>query len=795
MKFSLQVIIALLFFVVKVNGNIIPALNWIERSDWINVKTDKRVNALGNGLSDDTKALQTAIDLLDISNPDIRKRKSTVYLPEGKYLISSTLEMKLKRGVAIIGSGKNTTIIWTGAQGGTMFQSNGNNRCRFIGINWDGGSKAKYAVLHSNKDISAFETRIRHQYETFRNLEYGIAGMLAEKSTAGRGLATAETIIQNCHFEMVSFPIAIADFNFYNWVIDQCSFKKSKVAIYTPYGTCFVRNSRIEESSDADFVLGAYPNGYTIRRVESINSNRFIRHRAAFYLPCPLVLESCVVKNWKAFDAIHLLTRGPSMIIDCSFIKEGAKSPVQVLSDIKNGFKISNPNGKIHRMLISGNTINGKEQKFINLFGREKDVDILSIPKSFSVSKDIDLEDLDQAYSFKFSSHPASKVVDVLKAIPSSINPEKEDVSRILQQLIDKYSRNKEEVILYFPVGKYNVQQTLKINATNIVIQGSGFESSLEWVGSVDLPMISVESSRYFKMEQIKLSNKEIPQNYLITFRNPFNSKSFLLFDGVYHNHNVAKKNLLLQDVLFSGFSSNSFVYMNHAEFSFHSQNSSSATIVIDKFFNYYQTAIRISGPATNNFNGINFLSSVIVAGSSSADIVVEDNNSLVMTDLYHESGKNHLFLSGRGRGSGRISIQGVKHDFINKSQSDTLLYSNNYKGALFYGPQNFFNNVDRQKIIIRGKDLKAYFVGVNINDTLPNKTEEVKFLMSIIHDRKVQGDKIIENSPLSSFVISDISNSLLDIRLSGLIDYWIKTGENENNSSRINSLERIVSQ
>ncbi len=796
MKLYFQISVILFAFVLNVQAAEIPELNWVEKSDWINVKTDSRIKAKGDGRTDDTRALQNAIDQLDISNPDIRKRKSTVYLPEGIYMISSTLEMKLKRGVAIIGSGKGTIIVWGGAKDGTMFQSNGNNRSRFIGINWDGRSKAKYGVLHSNKDISAFETRIRHEYETFANLEYGIAGMLPEKSSAGKGLATAETIIQNCHFKNVNYAITLADFNYYNWVIDNCTFEKSKVAIYTPYGTCFVRNSRFEESSDADFVLGAYPNGYTIRRVVSINSNRFIRHRAAFYLPCPLVIENCIIKDWKAVDAIHLLTRGPSMIVDCSFIKDGAKQPIQILADRRAGFKTSTPDGKIHRILLSGNRLNGRDQNILNVFGRNNDVDILNIPKASNLPNMLTLESkFGSEVVGKFSSNPSSKSINILNELPANINPERQDISNYLQSLIDKYSKSREEIVIYFPIGKYIIQNTIKVNSDNLVLQGSGFESSLDWNGSPEDPMIEVNNSTKLFFEQLKFTNKEIPQEYLVKVKNTSGKKSFIAFDGVYHNHNSAKKNLQLQDILFDGLNNSTFVYMNHAEFSFHSKNSSNTTFLIDKFFNYYQTAIRISGNGNNSFNNMNFLSSVVVAGSSNADFIIEDNNSMVMTDLYHESGKSHLFISGRGKGSGRISIQGVKHDFLQNGKSDTLLYSNNYSGSLFYGPQNFFNNVKQQNIIVSGNKLKVYFVGVNINDTLPNIKGKVNFLMSIKNNRKSQGDQIFANSNVSKTSLNDIAMSLNDIKYAGLIDSWIKGGDNDKFPSKIKSLSSIVFQ
>lgn len=43
------------------NGQI-PSLSWSERSDWINVKSDVTPAAKGDGIADDTEAIQAALD-------------------------------------------------------------------------------------------------------------------------------------------------------------------------------------------------------------------------------------------------------------------------------------------------------------------------------------------------------------------------------------------------------------------------------------------------------------------------------------------------------------------------------------------------------------------------------------------------------------------------------------------------------------------------------------------------------------------------------------------------------------
>ena len=61
----------------------IPNLSWEKRSDWIDVKTDVTPAAMGDGVADDTDALQAGFKGM--------KQGSVLYLPAGTYRISRTL--------------------------------------------------------------------------------------------------------------------------------------------------------------------------------------------------------------------------------------------------------------------------------------------------------------------------------------------------------------------------------------------------------------------------------------------------------------------------------------------------------------------------------------------------------------------------------------------------------------------------------------------------------------------------------------------------------------------------------
>ena len=90
-------------------------------ASWLNVQTD--FGATGNGTSDDTTAIQNALNYL-------QSHGGTLYIPAGTYLISSSLTWTAGGsggvGTRIIGHDPSDTMIkWDGSSGGTMISGEG----------------------------------------------------------------------------------------------------------------------------------------------------------------------------------------------------------------------------------------------------------------------------------------------------------------------------------------------------------------------------------------------------------------------------------------------------------------------------------------------------------------------------------------------------------------------------------------------------------------------------------------------------------------------------------------------
>src|SRR5712691_11850265 len=135
---------------------------------WANVKT--KYGAVGDGVSDDTAAIQKALDALGPTNP-------TLYFPAGTYRITQTLTLAAQQYINIIGQDPaNTTILWAGASGGTMLYLNGVAYSRFDRLTFNGSSSAAYLVDQSWDGITGyFDSANEYADDVFQHgTQYGI---------------------------------------------------------------------------------------------------------------------------------------------------------------------------------------------------------------------------------------------------------------------------------------------------------------------------------------------------------------------------------------------------------------------------------------------------------------------------------------------------------------------------------------------------------------------------------------------------------------------------------------------
>ncbi len=183
---------------------------------WANVKTD--FGAVGDGKTDDTAALQKALDTFMAKSP-------VLYLPAGTYRITKGLLMTSQMNVELIGEDPAKTIIkWDGGDDGIMMLCNGVRYSKIGRITWDGGGKPITAIWHRwDGHTPNAATGLEHADEVFKDVAFGLrAGM--------PHFMDAECAVVRCAFLRCSQAgLSIESFNALDWWIWYSRFEDCNV--------------------------------------------------------------------------------------------------------------------------------------------------------------------------------------------------------------------------------------------------------------------------------------------------------------------------------------------------------------------------------------------------------------------------------------------------------------------------------------------------------------------------------------------------------------------------------------
>ncbi|MEI6424872.1 MAG: glycosyl hydrolase family 28-related protein, partial [Lentisphaerota bacterium] len=294
----------------------IPDLPWEKRSDWVDVKTDITPAAIGDGIADDTEALQAAFKAM--------KPGTTLYLPAGTYRINKTLELggAYKEGGisqgTIIGNGRSTKILWDGETGGVMIKSLGYTHSSYIGFVLDGRGKAETGVLHAGK---MYETDMLYQHVACLNFT-GEAISIGKEHEGN--LETAEVLYDNCLFDHCKIGIEFTRHNDYDNTIQGCEFRNCGTGILNRRGNAYIRDSHFERNSDCDIEsLGEH--GSSVRRCTSYGSMMFLKNNDPV---SAMTVQDCQIADWK--NPAGAMSFYYGLLFDCRFYKDSKNPPLAI---------------------------------------------------------------------------------------------------------------------------------------------------------------------------------------------------------------------------------------------------------------------------------------------------------------------------------------------------------------------------------------------------------------------------------------------------------------------------------
>jgi hypothetical protein len=706
----------------------IPSLAWQERSDWINVKTDVKPAAVGDGRADDTVAIQAALDL--------GRQSKAVYLPPGTYRITKTLVFQGPAvGCLVVGHGRDTRLVWDGPQGGRMFWSNGVAYSRYVGLSWDGRGKASVGFDHAAQE--RFETEVRHEHEAFRNFTgNGIRVGHQQK------VASAEILYHNCLFENCGTALAFLTFNDYDNTIDGCEFRNCGTGVLDNKGNFYARNCHFAGSRQADFVVGS-EHGSSIRRCTSVGSRRFVEETGTI---APLTIQDCHVAGWTDPEGAVHLNGSPVLMFDCSFTRPpSARPPV----------KLANPG---QTLLVSNNHPTTADR----LVQTTPAVRLYAIPPG---QRGGVIASAEQRFLRDSASVPG-RIFDAVTNFGAKGDGTNDDTSAI-QAAIDGARQASHGAIVYLPTGRYLVSKTLLLTGSNYTLGGSGFRCGLVWRGEAGRPLIEVAGVQNVTLANLAVGNHDFgPMNHGDDIRVASSgSPCCITLDEVY-GFGMYQKAPDRHGLHFDRLSPGSIVHAVHVQGNIRITGSDRVLLL---FRTSYEGTVTIDGPAASQDGIVGFLTRLATA--SKPTLRVRDNRSVVMSDFYNEQSDQHLVFEGTpGQPEGAVTIQGPKmHMFTQEPVFDIR----NYAGRIYYGQSQFYTEPKEPRFVSKGtRPVSLILAGHFWYGTKPRFELGPEVALALLGNREVADAGVDDRA------MKKVAAALDDLRRLGELDQRISRCE-----------------
>jgi len=649
----------------------IPSLAWAPRSDWVNVKG---LGAVGDGAADDTAAIQKALDGV--------QNGSTIYFPPGTYRVTSTLRITGPLiGVSVIGHGRDTTLVWDGAPGGSLFLDDGVAESRFVGIQFDGRGKAAVGFHHDSDH--RFETEVRHQHLAFRG--FTNAAVLAEPQDK---YALAETTFENCLFEDCRRGVAFVSFNDYNYTFDGSEFRRCGIAIQCVHGNFYARNCHFEGSREVD-IHSAPEHASSVRRCTSVGSRAFLRYANPV---APMTIQDCQVSGWTSPEGAVTLSGAPVVMFDCVFTggPEG-QAPVRIAKDGQ-------------RLIVSENRVEGAPSLIQP--GHKGRVYVIPAGKRRG-----SLRSARQRF-LRDTARVPTKVFDAKRDFGAKGDGRSDDTAAI-QKAIDAAREHGRGAIAYLPTGLYVVTDTLHVTGRDYAGGGTGFWTRLVWKGAEGGTMIAVHDPQHVTLENLAVGNHDAGQmsNAIDILQTSSGKPSHMTYDGVFV-YGMYQRKPLRKGLHLRGLGAEAVVVMPHVQGNLRVIDCARATILANCS---YEGSVVVEGkdPRRDGFLGFQTRLSTITTHG----LYLRDNHSIVMSDFYVEQADDGYVLEGSaGDPPGRAVIQGAKVDFTRdgEGREGTVLDIRGYGGEVFFGPNQFYASLPRVPVLHRGERTLDLFLWGN---------------------------------------------------------------------------------
>jgi Pectate lyase superfamily protein len=432
-------------------------------ASWADVRG--RFGAKGDGKKDDTKALQSAIDSLSCPPTGFNTGKAgymVVYLPAGTYCISSTLVLKGRIGVSIIGEDPARTIIkWTGGDKDTLLWANASAYFKIARLTWDAGGKKEMEgigihwkdIWNNGKTRSFAPLNIELSDNVFiGGFRHGISGG-TYGNPEGTGNNDSEVTIRRCIFhDCTDGAIAIHGYNALDYWIWDCKFLSCNKGMHCYYGNYHIYRSFFSGTKRCD--LGNVHGYY--------NS-----------------IRGCYSENARAFSLDDGVTSNPfKRIFQDNTIINPAVMPIEYYSAGKitllgNRFtRTIDTTYKFTLNTMSWAKVNYEVLSLHNSYGYKEPIHISSSPSKIYSYGDNDLASVKPAAEafLKTMDVTPARVVRKIFEMPAGAGTD------TIQSIINQAARLQgQRPVVHFGMGAYTIDRPLVIPAgADMQLMGDG---------------------------------------------------------------------------------------------------------------------------------------------------------------------------------------------------------------------------------------------------------------------------------------------------------------------------------
>lgn len=460
---------------------------------WLNAKDN--FGAKGNGVSDDSNALQAAFDA--VAKGD---RGATLYLPPGTYLITRTLQMNYHINVSIIGADPANTIIkWGGPAHGTMMLVNGTAYSKFDRITFNGNKLANVGVEQSwDFKKPNFDTGNEYADDVFTDLVFGING-----GNLKYGFAET-TILRDKFIRITAAGVSMGNFNALDIWIRDSYFQDCAVGVTNTYGAGNFRlyHNLFINSSLSDISI-RNTGGFSVRDNTSIGSKQFFNAGGSTN-PAITIIQGNIIIDPVNTQAVNIANQGPTVFMNNIIRSRPQATGGPVAQFICGGQSTS---------FITGN--------------------VFTVPNPVAADSD-NIEYNDRVVS---AGSLRNLPGPVLPGTEPNFNRQVFEVpaganANIIQAIINKAaSSSGNRPVVHFPYGNYNIATTLYIPQNSdmqLVGDGYGKATSLNWSGTGAGPILVISGPGKATLRDITFKGNINSTNILITDADQKGSRVYL---------------------------------------------------------------------------------------------------------------------------------------------------------------------------------------------------------------------------------------------------------------------------